>query len=361
MTKIWRMLIAVAVICLLPLAANAQGTIPLSLAQQVDANGIPLAGCLLYSYVAGTVATPQNSFQDFGLTIPNPNPLRCDVTGRVPLAWYQNGLIHVRLTDASGNVIVDTTMQVLGPSSGGGGGGGGGTVDPTSVASTGDIKFRLTSEILTGWVILNGQTIGNPGSGATQRANTDTQNLFVYLWTNCAQPSSNNHCQVVGGIGSSALADYTAGKQITLPDMRDKQPVGRDCMGNICAGNLLALNVTSGNGDGVDTPGATGGVANQTIAQANFPNVNFSVSGISVSSSFSSFALTGRGSNITSSGNGAPTLTNDPPNATSNETGGSTATITSTVTSQGTAASGGYGTALPVMNPFALGNWYQKL
>jgi hypothetical protein len=335
--------------------AAAQGTIPLALAQQIDQNGQPLAGCLVYFYVAGTVATPQNSFQDYGLSVLNPNPLRCDLTGRVPMFWLANGLIHVRLTDASGNQQVDTTMQVLGPSSGGGGGGGGGTVDPTSVASTGDIKFRLTSEILTGWVILNGQTIGNPGSGATQRANTDTQNLFVYLWTNCAQPSSNNHCQVVGGIGSSALADYTAGKQITLPDMRDKQLVGRDCMGNICAGNLLALNVTSGNGDGVDTPGATGGVANQPIAQGNLPNVNFTNSGITVTANIEAAI-------------GFTTQTGSLPQqvhlgqfntaGTGSIPGG---LLINQVVTQGSASSGGSGTALPVMNPFVLGNWYQKL
>ena len=107
--------------------AHAQGTIPLALAQQVDQNGQPLAGCLLYTYVAGTVATPQNAYQDFGLSQPLPNPMQCDITGRVPMFWLANGLIHARLTTAAGLVVVDTTMQVLGPSSGGGGGGGGGT------------------------------------------------------------------------------------------------------------------------------------------------------------------------------------------------------------------------------------------
>ena len=60
----------------------AQGVINIALAQQVNANGIPLAGALLYVYQVGTVATPQNTFQDFGLTIPNPWPLAADSTGR---------------------------------------------------------------------------------------------------------------------------------------------------------------------------------------------------------------------------------------------------------------------------------------
>src|SRR3984885_8365158 len=230
--------------------ALAQGTIPLAMAQQLDANSQVLSGCLLNFFGAGHVATPQNAFADFGLTQPLPNPVRCDQTGRVPMFWLANGLIHIRLTDATGVVIIDTTMQVLGPSTGGGGGGG--TVDPTTIASTGDVKFRPTSEVLTGWVILNGQTIGSATSGATQRANADTQNLFVYLWTNC----TNAHCPVVGGRGGTALADFNANKQITVPDWRDSAPLGRDCMGSTCAGGLLSSNVTSGGGDGVDTPGA---------------------------------------------------------------------------------------------------------
>jgi hypothetical protein len=37
----------------------------------------------------------------------------------------------------------------------------------------------MTSEVVTGWVKLNATTIGSATSGATQRANSDTQNLFV--------------------------------------------------------------------------------------------------------------------------------------------------------------------------------------
>src|SRR6185437_5878883 len=98
------------------------------------------------------------------------NPAVCDQSGRVPMFWLPSGLVHVRLTDSSGVVQVDTTMQVLGPSSGGGGGGS--TIDPTTIAATGDIKYRATNESLTGWVILNGQPIGSATSGASQRANS---------------------------------------------------------------------------------------------------------------------------------------------------------------------------------------------
>jgi len=224
-------------------------------------------------YVAGTVATPAPVFQDFGLTQAAPNPLQCDGF-RVPQHWLADGLIHVRLTSAAGVVQIDSTLQVLGPSSGGGGGGGG-TVDPSAIASTGDIKYRASAEILLGWVILNGQSIGNATSGATQRANADTQALFVYLWSQC----NDAHCPVSSGRGSTALADYNNNKQIALPDLRSRALVGRDCMGTNCAGRLAASNVTSGGGDDVDTVLATGGLALQnastSIGQANLPAVNF--------------------------------------------------------------------------------------
>jgi hypothetical protein len=351
-------------------SANAQGTTPLSLTQQVDQNGQPLSGCLLYSYIAGTVATPQQTYQDPSLTQAQSNPLTCDVTGRVPLAWYPSGYTHIRLTDASGNVKVDQTLPVLGIAVATSGGSGGTTVDPTTILATGDVKYRFTAEILTGFVRLNGNTIGSASSGASERANADTQNLFVYLWTNCATPSSNNHCAVSGGLGATALADFQANKQITLPDMRDAALVGRDCMGNTCLGGLLSSNILSGHGDGVDTAAAWGGLANQTasttIAQTNLPNVNFNVSGISLSSlsppavcdvspcaSLGSLAFLLSNATNTSFWPSASSFT---PTITINNTGGV----------QGVAASGGSGaaavsTTFPIMNPFKLGTFYMKL
>lgn len=246
------------------------GTIPLALQQQSDINGNPLAGCLLYIFEVGTTATLQNAYQDFGLTIALPNPIPADQTGRLPMFYLADGQVHVRLTDATGVVIFDyPTMQVIGPSSGGGGGGG--SIDPTTIAQTGDWKWRPTSETLTGWVKGNAQTIGSATSGATQRANADTQNLFVYLWQNCP----NTHCPVSGGRGASALADFQANKTIGLPDMRSRSPVGLDDMGNAAAGIILASNVTSGNGDGPTTPGAWGGEANHLLSLLEAPRGQF--------------------------------------------------------------------------------------
>ena len=136
------------------------------------------------------------------------------------------------------------------------------------MASTGDIKFRATAEILAGWVKMNQTTIGSATSGASQRANNDTQNLFVYLWNNCP----NTHCPVSSGRGANGLADFSANKTMTLPDMRSRMPFGRDQMeATGAAGRLLASNVTSGGGDGMQQATAFETVVNLRAARAGGP------------------------------------------------------------------------------------------
>lgn len=322
----------------------AQGVINIALAQQVNANGIPLAGALLYVYQVGTVATPQNTFQDFGLTIPNPWPLAADSTGRIPMFYLANGQVHVRLTDATGVVIFDyPTMQVVGPS--GGGGGGGGSIDPTSIASTGDIKFRATSETITGWVKVNSQTIGSASSGSTGRANADTQNLFVYLWTNC----TNAHCPVLGGRGATALADFNANKQLTLPDFRGRAPAGLDDMGASAAGRIASSNVTSGGGDTQTTPLATGGEANHALTVAELAAHNHTIA--DPGHQHSTFG------NIASLQAGASAQA-VPANASG---GGNQSPGTNVITTGITVNNNGSGTAHNTMAPFALGSFYIKL
>jgi hypothetical protein len=236
--------------------ASGAGTTPLSLVQQFDSTGAPLIGCLLNFYVAGTVATRQNIFSDFGLTTPLPNPLQCDSTGRVPQHWLADGLTHIRLTDSQGLVYVDTTMQVLGPSSGGGGGGG--TVDPTTIMATGDEKIRYGTGPLSGWVRENGLTIGNAVSGATERANADTQALFVYLY------NIDPNLVVSGGRTGNALNDYNANKTIATPDMRGRVSAGLDTMGAAGANRLTSSWFGTGT-----VLGASGGIEFNALSNQN--------------------------------------------------------------------------------------------
>jgi hypothetical protein len=156
------------------------GTIPLSLTQQFDEFGKPLSGALLYIIQAGTVSTPQQPYQDAALTITQPNPIPLDAAGRVPQFFLADGYIKVRLDDKFGvTQLARDGILVIGPSAGGGGGGG---VDPTTLIQTGAIQPFYGVGVLAGFVRLNGRTIGSATSGATERANSDCQALFNFLW-----------------------------------------------------------------------------------------------------------------------------------------------------------------------------------
>jgi hypothetical protein len=341
-----RTILALAIV-LFTSQAWGQGTLPLALTQQfsftncttfTNACGTPLIGGLLYFYTVGTVNTVQQSYQDTGLSILNVWPLVLDANGRVPPFYLANGTIHVRLTDANGVVQFDyPNLLVIGPSSGGG---GGGSVDPTTIASTGDIKFRATSEVVTGWVKLNGQTIGNATSGASGLASATALNLFTYLWGNCTQA----HCPVSSGArGASALVDYNANYTIQLPDLRGRAPWGLDDMGNTASGRLLAGQITSGGGDTVTTPAASGGSSTVTLTQATLPAFSLNVTdpGHTHTVPFANGeALSGGGSAVVAAG--------------ANQT-------TSVSTTGITVASGGGGQPANTVSPLLLGSYYMKL
>jgi len=258
---------AAALAALIPACAStspcrAAGTINLSLSQQFDTQGRPLGGCKLYFFQAGTT-TPQNAFQDTGLTIPWPNPMECDASGRIAQFFLADGSIKIRLADKFGNTILAAdNLLVIGPSSGGGGGGG---VDATTVLATGDIKVKYGTGPISGFVRANGRTIGNAVSGATERANADTQALFEYLWNTDASLT------VSGGRGATSTADYNAGKQLTLPDARGRTIAALDDMVNTSAARLNLLAST--------TLGAAGGAQSASLAGANLPVIDYTPAG----------------------------------------------------------------------------------
>lgn len=323
--------------------------IPLS--QQFDNNGELLIGALLYIYAANTT-TPQNMFQDSGLTVLHPWPLPTDTNGRIPMFYLADGSVHVKLTSAGGTPLYDhPSVLVIGPSSGGGGGGG---VDPNAILSTGDLKWRPTSESLAGWVRGNGRTVGSATSGATERANADTSALFVWLWTNFADAI----CPVSGGRGGSAAADFAANKTIGLVDMRGRSPFGLDDMGNAAAGRMTGATFGVGN---ATTPASSGGEAAHTLLTGESGQKAIAAAPVAIGDpghlhadnvnpfKTGNFAIGAGGPPGTQATNSGTQL--------SWNTATATTGISAALTLAGSSAAGAHNTMPPFMN----GTWYLRL
>jgi len=315
----------------------AAGTINLSLSQQLDNQGKPLSGCFLYFFASGTT-TPQSAYQDSNLSIPLPNPLRCDSAGRLPQFFLADGSIKLRLTNASGVTVLSAdNLLVIGPSSGGG---GGSQVDPTTVAQTGDIKPRYGIGNHVGWVRANGRTIGSASSGATERANADTQPLFEYLWT--TDPS----LAVTGGRGVSANADWTANKAIALPDWRGRTIAALDDLGNTAAGRLTAAYF----GTSATVLGAAGGTQSHTLLITEIPGHTHTGT-TSIAGNHSHSVDTARSNSGVSGGGGQGIAQNQTADTTVNGAHSHTFTTDST----------GGGLAHPNIQPTMLATIYMKL
>jgi microcystin-dependent protein len=114
----------------------------------------------------------------------------------------------------------------------------------------------------SGWVRTNGRTIGSSGSGASERANADAEELYTFLWNNY----SNSVCAVSTGRGSTAAADFAAGKTLALPDLRGRGLFGLDDMGNSAAGRLGTV-ISS-----ATTNGSSGGTETVTLTESQMPS-----------------------------------------------------------------------------------------
>lgn len=87
-----------------------------------------------------------------------------------------------------------------------------------------------------GWVLGWG-TIGDASSGATNRANSDCENLFKFYWNNVADAQAPVQ---PGGRGATANDDWLAHKTIGVSDLRGRVRVGKDNMGGTAANRVTA-------------------------------------------------------------------------------------------------------------------------
>ena len=110
---------------------------------------------------------------------------------------------------------------------------------------TGDLRTSINRFYPYGWLPMNDGTIGNPSSGSTTRANSDTWQLYNLLWT-LAQPydtgsNLNQICQIYTSAGAAtnyggtAIADFNANKRLALTKM-----MGRVMMGMVPVSALLS-------------------------------------------------------------------------------------------------------------------------
>lgn len=113
----------------------------------------------------------------------------------------------------------------------------------------------LTSTLPSGFVAMNGLTIGNASSNATGRANADALFLFAANWLSL----SNTQCPILTSAGApstrgaNAVADFNANKQLTLPSGKGLGFIGVDTMGGSASTFLSGVPVTIGN---ATTPGS---------------------------------------------------------------------------------------------------------
>ncbi len=90
----------------------------------------------------------------------------------------------------------------------------------TTLQPTGLAQFYVGLTAPAGWVDAFG-SIGNAASGATTRANADTEALFTLFYNSMADAQA----PVSGGRGAGAAADFALNKNLTMPDMRGRAPV----------------------------------------------------------------------------------------------------------------------------------------
>lgn len=83
--------------------------------QMGDANGRPMAGCLLYTYEAGT-STPLATYSDSALTVPNENPVEFNSEGRPPNDIFLGAASYRMVLQTAAGVTVWTADPVDGAS-----------------------------------------------------------------------------------------------------------------------------------------------------------------------------------------------------------------------------------------------------
>lgn len=228
-----------------------------SLVPWLDPNGDPYVGAIVEFFDAETT-TPQVVYTDSSLSIAAGTSDRTANAGGRFGALFLNatpGTYRVKITASDATVITDVdgisvpqNADYVPPDAG--------STDPSLLFTTGMLQNYYGTSSPAGWVRGNGRTIGSATSGATERANADCEDLFLFLW------AADATLTVSGSRGGTAAGDWAANKTIALPDFRGRALVGLDTMGNSAASVLT----------GIDTIGETAGSESVTLDSTQIPS-----------------------------------------------------------------------------------------
>lgn len=94
------------------------------------------------------------------------------------------------------------------------------------IVPTGAVWSYSGKEAPNGFLLYDGKTLGNDDSEADFKGQA-YKALYLHQWENL------DYVVIAGGKGMTALADWEAGKKLTLPDARRKMIVGADYTDNI--------------------------------------------------------------------------------------------------------------------------------
>lgn len=223
------------------------------------ADDIRASGAKAYFFLGGTT-TPLSVYQDSSENSGHLHPVVADADGRWPdvfvpyiasydvrvVTAFDEQLTYTLMIPNPSPVEVDVT------------------VDPISTVQTGMIHAEMVNATKAGYVRLNGRTMGNSSSSGTERANDDSEDLFVYLWNNLIDAIA----PVSGGRGGSGAADFAANKTIGLPSWQGAVPTGLDDMGAAAGSFFAGLTFSSGSSI---IPGSLIGSNSLVIVTANLP------------------------------------------------------------------------------------------
>jgi hypothetical protein len=245
-----------------------------------DNNGIVAPGAIANFFEAGTT-TPKSVYQDAAEGTPHETDVAAGGNGRWPAVFIPFGSFDVRVSTSGGTELFfyeevpnpEPFSEDF-------------TLDETTIFQTGMIAKTLLNASLTGFVRLNGRTIGSAASSATERANADTADLFTYLWNGL----SNTAAAVSGGRGLTAAADFAANKRLTLPDWRAATVVGFDDMGNTAASLLGSAPVVLGS---TILAGSILGANTHTLLTAEAPSHTHAISITSAAGSAHTHSVSG--------------------------------------------------------------------